>query len=70
MLFRSNHYCYERPIVIEDDVVIGGGSVIAPGVKIGAGSIVQAGSVVVKDLPANSFCLGDPCQAIRKLGVD
>ena len=67
---RANHYCYERPIVIEDDVVIGGGSVIAPGVKIGAGSIVQAGSVVVKDLPTNSFCLGDPCQAIRKLRED
>jgi len=66
---RANHYCYEQPIKIEKNVVVGGGSLIAPGVTIGQGSIIQAGSIVVKDLPANSFCVGDPCHAIRKLGI-
>ncbi|DAZ95701.1 TPA: hypothetical protein N0F65_007107 [Lagenidium giganteum] len=44
-----------KPIVIEDDVWIGGRSVILPGVTIGRGAVVGAGSVVTKDVPA--YCL-------------
>ncbi|KAI5799335.1 trimeric LpxA-like protein [Peziza echinospora] len=37
-----------KPIVVEDDVWIGGGAIICPGVTIGKGSTVGAGSVVTK----------------------
>ena len=47
---------------IEDDVMIGGGSVILPGVRIGAGSFVAAGAVVTKDVPPKSMVMGFPAR--------
>ncbi len=52
-------YIPEGP-VIEDGVTLGGGVVIVPGVTIGAGSFVAAGALVTKDIPANSFVIGNP----------
>ncbi len=52
-------------IVIEDDVWIGMGVVIAPGVTIGRQSIIGAGSVVVRDIPPQSVAWGMPC-AVQK----
>lgn len=43
------------PIVIEDDVCIGGNTVITPGVTIGKGSVIAACTLVVKDVPP--YCL-------------
>ena len=40
----------ERPVVIGNDVWIGGRVIILPGVKIGDGAIIGAGSVVTKDV--------------------
>lgn len=48
---------------IEDDVMIGGGSLILPGVRIGKGSFIAAGSVVTKDVPPYSFVKGFPAKA-------
>ena len=45
---------------VEDDVMIGGGSLILPGVRIGAGSFIAAGSVVTKDVPPGSMVMGFP----------
>lgn len=45
------------PVIIEDDVFIGIGSIIMPGVRIGPSAIVGAGSVVSKDVPPNSSTL-------------
>lgn len=42
------------PIVIEDDVWIGFGSIILKGVRIGKGAIIAAGSIVIKDVPENT----------------
>ena len=42
-------------VVIQDNVWIGGGSIILAGVKIGRNSVVGAGSIVTKDIPANSM---------------
>jgi maltose O-acetyltransferase len=56
-----------RPIVIEDDVWIGGGAVICPGITIGARSVIGAGSVVTRDIPPDSLATGSPCRVIRKI---
>lgn len=58
---------YARPITVGDNVWIGGGVTVLPGVTIGEGSTIGAGSVVVKDIPANSLAVGNPCRVIRKL---
>jgi maltose O-acetyltransferase len=56
-----------RPIVIGDDVWIGGGAIICPGVNIGARSIIGAGSVVTRDVPEDVLAGGNPCRVIRRL---
>jgi maltose O-acetyltransferase len=56
-----------KPIVIGDDVWIGGGAVVCPGVHIGARSVIGAGSVVTRDIPEDVFAAGNPCQVIRPL---
>lgn len=64
---RSSGREYAKPIVIGEDVWIGGSAVICPGVKIGNRSVIGAGSVVTKDIPADSFAAGNPCRVIRKI---
>lgn len=39
------------PIIVEDDVWIGYGSIILSGVHIGKGAVIGAGSIVSKDIP-------------------
>ncbi len=56
-----------KPIVVEDDVWIGGNVVICQGVTIGARSVVAAGAVVTKDVPADSLVGGNPAKVIRSL---
>lgn len=58
------------PIVIEDDVWIGGNAVITAGVHIGRHSVVAAGAVVTKDVPEYSVVAGVPARVIKKVGVD
>jgi acetyltransferase-like isoleucine patch superfamily enzyme len=55
------------PIVIKDNVFIGGFSIILKGVTIGENSIIAAGSVVSKDIPANEVWGGNPAKFIRTL---
>ena len=58
------------PITIEDNVWIGGGTIICPGVNIGKNTVIGAGSVVVKDIPPNSIAVGNPCRVIKTLEED
>ena len=53
------------PVIIEDDVWIGFGSIIMSGVTIGAGAVVAAGSVVTKDVPPCAIVGGNPAKIIK-----
>lgn len=53
------------PVIIEDDVWIGYGSIIMSGVTIGAGAIVAAGAVVTKDVPSCAIVAGNPARIIK-----
>lgn len=55
----------DKPIVIEDDVLIGARCIILKGVTIGARSIIGSGSVVTKSIPADCIAAGNPCKVIR-----
>jgi maltose O-acetyltransferase len=64
---RASGVEYARPIVIGEDVWVGGSAVICPGVTIGDRTIIGAGSVVTRDIPSDVFAAGNPCRVIRKL---
>ena len=55
------------PIMIEDDVFIGMGTLVLKGVTIGGRSIIGAGSVVTRDIPPDVIAAGNPATVIRKL---
>lgn len=55
----------EKPVVIDDDVWIGGHVIILPGVHIGKGAIVGAGAVVTKDVPEFAIVGGSPAKVIK-----
>ena len=58
---------FGSPITIEDDVWIGGNTVINPGVTIGRGTIIGSGSVVEKDIPQGVIAVGNPCRVLREI---
>ena len=58
---------YAKPIVIGNNVWIGGGAIICPGVTIGDNVTIGAGSVVTKDIPANVIGAGNPCRIVREI---
>lgn len=64
---RNSGVEYGKPITIEDNVWIGGNSVINPGVRIGKNSVVASGSVVTKDVPPNTIVGGNPARVIRNI---
>lgn len=56
-----------KPIVVENDVLIGTRCIILKGVTIGEKSIIGSGSVVTKSIPANCIAAGNPCKVIKTL---
>ncbi|KOO14889.1 acetyltransferase [Vibrio xuii] len=69
-LSRRKWETYCLPITIEDDVWIGGNSVINQGVRIGARSVIAANSVVNVDVPPDCLYGGTPAKLIRKLDTE
>lgn len=54
-----------KPIIIENDVMIGTRCIILKGVSIGARTIIAAGSVVTKNIPSDCIAGGNPCKVIK-----
>ena len=55
------------PIVIGDNVWLGGGVIVCPGVRIGDDCVIGAGSVVTRDIPPRSLAVGSPARVVRTL---
>lgn len=58
------------PIVIGDNVWLGGGVIVCPGVTIGDDSVIGAGSVVTRDIPAGVVAVGNPARVLRAITSD
>lgn len=58
---------YAKPIIIGNNVWIGGGVQILSGVTVGNNSVVAAGAVVTKNVPDNSVVAGVPAKVIKSL---
>lgn len=61
--FRSVRH---EQVTLEKHAIVGTNSVILPGVTIGKGCAVGANSVVTKDLPPWSICVGIPAKPIKE----
>ena len=58
---------FKTPLVIEDDVWLGGNVIVIEGVgRIGRGAMVAAGSVVTREVPPGMIVGGIPAKAIGK----
>jgi len=64
---EASYTTFTRPVVIGDQVWIGGNTVIMPGVTIGDNVTIGAGSVVTKDIPDNVLAFGNPCKVVKNL---
>jgi maltose O-acetyltransferase len=56
-----------KPIVIEDNVWLGGSAILLPGVTVGRNAVVGAGAVVSRDVAANTVVAGNPARVIREI---
>ncbi len=57
-------------ITIGEDAFIGARTFVMPGVSIGSGAVIGACSVVTKDMPEQTVCVGQPCRILRKRYID
>lgn len=67
---RNQGWEEAKPILIEDNVWLGGGALLLPGVRIGRNAVVGAGSVVTRNVPANHVVAGNPARIIREIEQD
>ncbi|MGF1724758.1 sugar O-acetyltransferase [Photobacterium nomapromontoriensis] len=67
---RRHWETFCKPIVVEDDVWVGGHTVICQGVPIGARSVVTANSTVTRDAPPDTLAAGSPARIIRSLATE
>lgn len=65
---RRSGWELAHPIVLEDDVWLGGGVIVCPGVTVGTATVVGAGAVVTKDLPPGVVAVGNPARVVREIG--
>jgi tetrahydrodipicolinate N-acetyltransferase len=56
-----------KPVVVEDNVLVGANAVILEGVRVGKGAVVAAGAIVVDDVPENVVVAGVPARIIKHI---
>jgi putative colanic acid biosynthesis acetyltransferase WcaF len=56
------------PIIIHASAWVGADCFIGPGVEVGDAAVVGARSTVVRDIPAQAVCVGNPARIIRFRG--
>ncbi|TYS70780.1 2,3,4,5-tetrahydropyridine-2,6-dicarboxylate N-acetyltransferase [Sutcliffiella horikoshii] len=56
-----------KPVVIEDDVVIGANAVVLEGVTVGKGAVVAAGAIVIDDVAPYTVVAGTPAKKIKDI---
>lgn len=54
-----------KPVIIEDDVLIGANAVILEGIHIKKGAVIGAGAIVTKDVEENCVVAGNPARVIK-----
>lgn len=64
---RRNERPESKPIILEDNVWLGGRVIVLRGVTIGKDSVIAAGSVVSKDIPSGVIAGGVPAKVIRPI---
>ena len=64
---RNKGLEYARSITVGNNVWIGANVCVLPGVTISDNCVIGAGSVVIRDIPADSVAVGNPCEVIKKL---
>lgn len=62
---NGNYVC--QPVVIEDNVFIGGDVKILKGVRVGAGAVIANGSLVTKNVEPNTIVAGVPARFIKNI---
>lgn len=67
---RRKHLGVAKPVIIGNDVWIGGNVTVLPGVTIGNNVVIGAGAVVTKDIPDNSVAVGVPAKVIKNIPND
>lgn len=53
-----------KPVIVEDNVVIGANSTIVAGVRLETGCVIAAGAVVTSDIPSNQVWGGIPAKQL------
>lgn len=56
-----------KPVIVEDNVLVGANAVILEGVTVGTGSVVAAGAIVIEDVPPHVVVAGVPARVIKKI---
>lgn len=66
------HNCVVHGCTINNNCIIGMGSIILNGAEIGENCIIGAGSLITQNtkIPSNSLCFGAPVRVIRELTED
>lgn len=64
---RNTFAEWAEPVIIGDNVWIGGSVTILPGVTIGDNVVIGAGSVVCRDLPSDCVAAGNPAKVIKRI---